>query len=126
MSDISLNWSPADIALVALFMCSPGIAGGLVAGALGWPRHRLRGGALGAIIGFVLLVGYWHVYLASNLSLNLDPAPAAWTALGVSWPGVLLGALAGAVLWRPQRLSGAFFGASAGFVLWLHGWYLLG
>src|ERR1700674_4664437 len=94
MSDISLNWSAAEIAMIALFMCWPGIAVGLVLGALGWPRHRLWGGALGAIAGFVLLAGYWHVYLATNLSLNLKPAPAAWMALGVCWPGPLLGALA--------------------------------
>ena len=125
MSDISPNWSAAEIAMIALFMCWPGIAVGLVLGALGWPRHRLWGGALGAIAGFVLLAGYWHVYLATNLSLNLKPAPAAWMALGVCWPGPLLGALAGAALWRPQRLSGALFGAAAGFVLWLHAWYLL-
>lgn len=124
MSDISLNWSPADIALIGLFVCWPGIAVGLLVGALGWPGHRCRGGALGALVGLALLLGYWHVYLATNMSLDLGPARAAWTALGVSWPGPLLGALAGAALWRPQRLAGALFGAGAGFVLWLDAWYL--
>ena len=121
----SLNFSPADIVMIALFLCRPGIVVGLVVGALGWPRHSLWGGVLGAIAGFVLLAGYWHVYLATNLSLSLKPAPAAWAALGVCWPGPLLDALAGAALWRPQRLSGTLFGASAGFVLWLYASYLL-
>jgi hypothetical protein len=123
MSDISLNWSAADLAALALLICWPGLAVGLVVGALGWPGHRWWGGALGAAAGFVLLGGYWHVYLASNLSLDLGPARAAWSSLGVAWPGPILGALAGAALWRPQRLSGALFGACAGFVLWLHAWY---
>ena len=52
-------------------------------------------------------------------------AQTAWAALGVCWPGPLLGALAGAALWHPQRLAGALFGASAGFVLWLYASYLL-
>jgi hypothetical protein len=122
----SLHFSPAEIALIALILGWPGLAVGLVVGALGWPEQRLWGGALGALAGFVLLLGYWHVYLATNMSLDLGPARAAWAALDVSWPGPLLGALAGTALWRPQRLSGALFGAGTGFVLWLNAWYLLG
>jgi Na+/proline symporter len=38
-------------------------------------------------------------------------------------PGLLLGAIAGALLWRRRRV--AVLGAGAGFALWLAGWMAL-
>ena len=40
-------------------------------------------------------------------------------------PGLLLGAVAGALLWRTRHLAGALLGAIAGFIAWLTGWMLL-
>ena len=37
-------------------------------------------------------------------------------------PGLPLGAIAGALLWRRHRIGGAALGAVAGFGLWLLGW----
>jgi hypothetical protein len=70
----SLNFSPADIVMIALFLCWPGIVVGLVVGAIGWPRHRLWGGVLGALAGAAL-----------------------WRPQRLS--GTLFGASAGFVLW---------------------------
>jgi Na+/proline symporter len=37
-------------------------------------------------------------------------------------PGLPLGAIAGALIWRRHRVWGALLGAAAGFGLWLLGW----
>ena len=43
-------------------------------------------------------------------------------ALLLGSPGLPLGAIPGALLWRRHRIAGAFLGAVVGFVLWLIGW----
>ena len=37
-------------------------------------------------------------------------------------PGLSIGALAGALIWRRHRVWGALLGAAIGFGLWLLGW----
>jgi Na+/proline symporter len=37
-------------------------------------------------------------------------------------PGVLLGAIAGALSWRNHRWAGALLGAVIGFAVWLLAW----
>jgi Na+/proline symporter len=40
-------------------------------------------------------------------------------------PGLLLGAIAGALSWRRRRWAGALLGAVIGFAIWLLGWMWL-
>jgi hypothetical protein len=61
----------------------------------------------------------------SDISLNWDFADYALLAFLIGWPGLLLGALAGAVLWRRHRLFGAAIGALVGCGLWMVGWLYL-
>ena len=125
MSDISLNWTVLDYIMIAVILCGPGALIGLVVGAVGWREHRILGGMLGAIEGFVLLFCYLHVYMGSSLSVSDSPEQAAFKALAVTWPGVAIGGAAAAYFWRGHRILGAMAGAPAGFVLWLYGWWLL-
>lgn len=125
MSDISLSFSAVDYALIALVFCGPGALIGLVIGAVGWSRHRLLGALLGAVEGFAVLVVYFHVYLASSLSVSDSAASASLKALVIASPGVLIGGGAAAWLWRSHRVLGGLAGAAAGFALWLYGWWIL-
>jgi Na+/proline symporter len=43
-------------------------------------------------------------------------------ALVLGSPGLLLGAIAGALAWRTHRWAGALLGAIVGFTAWLLGW----
>jgi Na+/proline symporter len=62
MSDISFQFSPLWLALIALVLGSPGLAGGGILGALLWRAHRIWGAVLGAIAGFGLwLVGWYYI-----------------------------------------------------------------
>ena len=125
MSDISLNFSAFDYALIALILCGPGALLGLLIGAAGWNEHRVLGAVLGALEGFLVSAGYFHVYLESSLSRSDGAAAAVVKALVVAWPGIAIGAIAAACLWRHHRLLGSVAGAAAGFVLWLYGWWLV-
>ena len=59
MSDIGLDWGPFGIAMIALIIGAPGLALGVVIGALAWRRHRVWGALLGAFVGFALwLIGF--------------------------------------------------------------------
>jgi Na+/proline symporter len=54
----------------------------------------------------------------SDISLNWGPLDWAEIALFIGAPGLVLGALLGAIAWRRHRLWGALLGAVAGLVLW--------
>jgi Na+/proline symporter len=59
MSDIGLAWGPIDIAIIALIIGAPGVASGVVLGAILWRRRRMLGALLGAFIGLTLwLLGF--------------------------------------------------------------------
>jgi Na+/proline symporter len=60
----------------------------------------------------------------SDISILNDPLSLIAIALIFGSPGLLLGAIAGALLWR-RRVAGALVGAVAGLVLWLAGWMVL-
>ncbi|MBC7283770.1 hypothetical protein [Hoeflea sp.] len=62
MSDIGI-FSTSDLVMLALIACSPGFALGVALGAWISPGHRLRGGLLVGIAGFVLAFAGWWVYL---------------------------------------------------------------
>ena len=59
MSDISLDLSPLDIALMALIIGAPGLVLGSTCGLVAWRRHRLLGALIGALAGLLLwLAGF--------------------------------------------------------------------
>jgi hypothetical protein len=122
LSDISLNWGPLDILLIALLLGSPGAALGALCGAIGWRAHRVWGAALGALIGGLVCLGAFIAWAESDLSLNLGFSDAAALALRRGLPGLFVGAAAGAALWRSRRVFGALCGALAGVAIWLGGW----
>jgi Na+/proline symporter len=57
----------------------------------------------------------------SDVGLDWGPFDIAAIALIIGSPGLVIGAVLGAVLWRRRRLIGALLGAFAGLVLWLAG-----
>jgi Na+/proline symporter len=61
----------------------------------------------------------------SDIGILNDPFSLIAIALLFGSPGILLGAIPGALLWRRHRIAGALLGAVAGFVIWLAGWIVL-
>ena len=58
----------------------------------------------------------------SDIGILNDPVSMALTALLLGSPGLALGAIAGALIWRRRRLIGGALGALAGLGIWLLGW----
>jgi Na+/proline symporter len=58
----------------------------------------------------------------SDIGILSDPVSQIEFLLLLGSPGLPLGAILGAVLWRRHRFAGALLGAIAGLVLWLTGW----
>ncbi|HVZ53198.1 MAG TPA: hypothetical protein VG986_14620 [Pseudolabrys sp.] len=61
----------------------------------------------------------------SDIGILNDPLSIALIALLLGSPGLVLGALIGALTWRRHRIAAALIGAVAGFALWLAGWVVL-
>ncbi len=61
----------------------------------------------------------------SDIGILSDPLSLILIALIFGSPGLLIGAISGALLWRRRRIVGALLGAVAGFALWLLGWMIL-
>ena len=61
----------------------------------------------------------------SDIGIPNDPISLIAIALIFGSPGLLLGGIPGALLWRSHRVAGAFLGAVVGFILWLAGWMFL-
>jgi Na+/proline symporter len=61
----------------------------------------------------------------SDIGILNDPVSLIAIALILGSPGILLGAIPGALLWRTHRVAGALVGAVVGFVLWLVGWMVM-
>jgi hypothetical protein len=59
----------------------------------------------------------------SDIGLNWGVTGWAVIALIVGWPGLLVGAVAGLLLWRRHRITGALLGAALGLVACLAGFY---
>jgi hypothetical protein len=57
----------------------------------------------------------------SDIGILNDPVSLAFIALLFGWPGLVLGGIAGAALWRRHRMVGALIGAVLGGVLCLLG-----
>jgi len=60
----------------------------------------------------------------SDIGILNDPVSLIAIALIFGSPGILLGAIPGALLWRTHRIAGAVAGAVVGFVVWLVGWMI--
>jgi Na+/proline symporter len=58
----------------------------------------------------------------SDIGILNGPFTTAFLLLILGAPGVPLGAILGALLWRRHRILGALVGAITGFGLWLLGW----
>ena len=58
----------------------------------------------------------------SDIGILNDPLSIAFVVFIIGSPGLVVGVLAGAVLWRRRRIAGALIGAVAGFALWFAGW----
>jgi len=58
----------------------------------------------------------------SDIGILNSPFEIALIALLLGSPGLVIGAVAGALAWRSQRIWGAVGGAAAGWGLWLLGW----
>jgi Na+/proline symporter len=61
----------------------------------------------------------------SDIGILNDPVSLFEIALILGSPGLLLGAILGALLWRKHRVAGAVLGAVVGFVVWLAGWMVM-
>lgn len=61
----------------------------------------------------------------SDIGILNDPLSIAFVILIIGSPGLPLGAIAGAILWRHHRIAGASIGGVAGFTLWFAGWMWL-
>jgi hypothetical protein len=60
----------------------------------------------------------------SDIGLDWGPLDIAAIALIIGAPGLVIGAVLGAVLWRRWRVLGAVIGGLAGLLLWLGGFVL--
>jgi len=60
----------------------------------------------------------------SDIGILNDPVSLIAIALILGSPGLLLGAIPGALLWRKHRVTGAILGAVVGFVVCLVGWLI--
>ena len=58
----------------------------------------------------------------SDIGILNDPLSIAFMFLVLGSPGIPLGGISGALLWRGHRIIGAALGAASGFGLWLAGW----
>lgn len=58
----------------------------------------------------------------SDIGGIFTPFDLALIALMIGGPGLVLGGLVGALVWRRRRVAGGLGGAVAGFALWLLGW----
>jgi hypothetical protein len=61
----------------------------------------------------------------SDIGILNDPKGLIVIALILGSPGLLLGGIPGALLWRSHRVVGALLGAVVGFIVWLIGWMVL-
>jgi Na+/proline symporter len=61
----------------------------------------------------------------SDIGILNNPLSIAFILLLFGSPGLPLGAIVGALVWRRHRVVGALIGAVVGFALWLAGWMWL-
>ena len=57
----------------------------------------------------------------SDVGILTDPWSLAFLALLFASPGIAVGGIAGALLWRRHRITGALLSAVGGGAIWLAG-----
>ncbi len=60
----------------------------------------------------------------SDISIEFTWYELLVVALFLGWPGLLFGAVLGAVAWRRHRVYGALVGSTGGVALWLGALFL--
>ena len=60
----------------------------------------------------------------SDIGGIFTPFDLALIALMIFGPGLVLGGLVGALVWRRRRVAGGLIGAAAGLALWVLGFLL--
>lgn len=61
----------------------------------------------------------------SDIGGIFTPTDLALIVLMICGPGLALGGVIGALVWRRRRIAGGLIGAGAGLALWLLGWLWL-
>ena len=126
MSDISLSIGWLDVLAFALFTGAPGIGFGALCGALAARRQHVAGGAIGAVVGWLVAIAGFAAWRDSRASINHD----YWNMVGIetvhALPGLVAGAMLGAWLRREAQMQGAVWGGLAGAGVALAGWWGLG
>jgi hypothetical protein len=61
----------------------------------------------------------------SDIGILNDPVSLIEIVFLLGSPGLLLGAILGAALWRRHRIAGAVLGGGVGFVAWFTGWMMV-
>ncbi len=54
----------------------------------------------------------------SDIGIEFGPIELIMLVLLLGWPGLLIGAAVGALLWRRRRVRGAALGAALGLCAW--------
>ena len=60
----------------------------------------------------------------SDIKIEFEWYVMPLIAVMIGWPGLLIGAVAGGLLWRRHRAIGALIGAILGTAVWAGGYYL--
>jgi Na+/proline symporter len=58
----------------------------------------------------------------SDIGILNDPVSLIAIILFFGSPGLVMGGIPGALLWRRHRIAGGLLGAVIGFAVWLTGW----
>jgi hypothetical protein len=109
-----------DFDLLEILYAVPSVIVGGVAGALIWRSHRVAGAILGAVVCHTL---WWFAVLwtTSNQPWQGQDVPYVLLhLLAITLPGIIVGGLVGALIWRPSRPAGAIIGAVVLNLLWFH------
>ena len=129
LAQITFNWTPAQLLMLAVIAGAPGIVLGAVCGALIWRGRPLSGALLGVGFGWGAGLAAFEAWSDTDASVHLSYAAALTTGAQHALPGALLGAALGA--WfsplsgaRALRISRGALGALVGGMLWLAGWRL--
>jgi Na+/proline symporter len=61
----------------------------------------------------------------SDIGILNDPVSLIAIILLFGSPGLVLGGIPGALLWRRHRIAGGLLGAVTGFAVWLAGWIIV-